>query len=72
MAASVCTALITRVLRVAARPGRATGRLRAETMPEVTVADRPSGEPIATTGWPTCRLAELPSARGREPGDRRP
>ena len=31
------------------------------------MADRPSGEPMATTGWPTCRSAELPSAAGVRP-----
>ena len=36
-------------------------------MPEVTVPDRPSGEPTATTVWPTTRLAELPSVAGVQP-----
>ena len=36
-----------------------TGRLRAETMPVVTVFDRPRGAPIAMTGAPTSRFAEL-------------
>ena len=53
IAASVCTALITVScdwLRLDwSSEAVRTGRLRAETMPEVTVADRPSGEPIATT-----------------------
>ena len=36
-----------------------TGRLRAETMPVVTVFDRPSGAPIAMTGAPTLRFADV-------------
>ena len=35
-----------------------TGRLSAETMPVVTVFDKPSGAPIAMTGAPTCRLCD--------------
>ena len=35
-----------------------TGRLSAETMPVVTVFDRPRGAPIAMTGAPTSRFAE--------------
>src|SRR5215469_740463 len=33
-------------------------------MPEVMVPVSPSGEPAATTGWPTTSLAEFPSAIG--------
>src|SRR5699024_11280573 len=40
-----------------------TGRLTAETIPEVTVALRPSGEPTATTSWPTCKDLELPNSK---------
>src|SRR6476469_9399019 len=70
MAASVCTALITVSCdcpAASASPEVRTGRFRAETMPDVTVAERPSGEPIATTGWPTARSAELPSVAGVRP-----
>ena len=38
-----------------------TGRLSAETIPEVTVLARPSGEPIAITGSPTLTFAESPT-----------
>ena len=44
-----------------------TGRFNADTMPEVTVADRPSGEPTATTPCPTCRSAEVPRVAGVSP-----
>ena len=38
------------LLWVLLRPSEvATGRFSADTMPEVTVADRPSGDPTATT-----------------------
>ena len=30
-------------------------------MPDVTVPDKPSGAPIATTGWPTCTDDDEPS-----------
>ena len=36
-----------------------TGRLSADTMPVVTVFDRPSGAPMAMTGAPTWRFCEL-------------
>ena len=36
-------------------------------MPVVTVPSRPSGEPIATTSWPTRRLPEEPSVIGVRP-----
>ena len=39
-------------------------RPRAETTPEVSVPERPKGEPIAIAGWPTRRLEELPSDSG--------
>ncbi|CCB75266.1 protein of unknown function [Streptantibioticus cattleyicolor NRRL 8057 = DSM 46488] len=41
--------------------GTVTSRLSAETTPLVTVPESPSGEPMATTGSPTARPAELPS-----------
>src|SRR5664279_1043134 len=44
-----------------------TGRLRAETMPEVTVADRPSGDPTATTPCPIFRSADVPRVAGVSP-----
>src|ERR1700753_1823672 len=44
-----------------------TGRLSALTIPVVTVPDRPSGEPTAITGWPTCRLADDPMLIGVRP-----
>src|ERR1700761_3896612 len=44
-----------------------TGRFSALTMPVVTVPDRPSGDPIATTGWPTFRSDEEPSEIGGSP-----
>ena len=70
IAASVCTALITvswLAPEVCSEDEVRTGRFRAETMPEVTVADSPSGQPMATTGWPTDRSAELPSTAGVRP-----
>ena len=45
----------------AARSPAVTGRFLALTMPLVTVPDRPSGEPMASTGSPTTTLSELPS-----------
>ena len=39
-----------------------TGRFSALTMPEVTVASRPNGEPIATTFSPTADLVRLADA----------
>src|SRR5664279_3560517 len=36
-------------------------------MPEVTVPDRPSGEPTATTGSPTANPAERPNVTGLTP-----
>ncbi len=44
-----------------------TGRSSALTMPLVTVASRPSGEPIATTPWPTARSLDLPMSAGVRP-----
>ena len=41
-----------------------TGRLRALTMPVVTVPARPSGLPTAMTGSPTARSSESPTAIG--------
>ena len=37
-----------------------TGRLSAETIPVVTVLDRPRGAPIAMTGAPTVRCEDEP------------
>ena len=39
------------------------------TMPLVTVASRPNGEPIATTSSPTSRASESPISAGGQPGD---
>ncbi|SKY66136.1 Uncharacterised protein [Mycobacteroides abscessus subsp. abscessus] len=36
-------------------------------MPVVTVPSRPSGDPIATTDWPTTKFAEEPNAIGVRP-----
>ena len=36
-------------------------------MPVVTVPSRPSGEPIATTSWPTRRLPDEPRVMGVSP-----
>ena len=44
-----------------------TGRSSALTMPLVTVASRPKGEPMATTPSPTPRLADLPMVAGVRP-----
>ena len=44
-----------------------TGRLRALTMPLVTVESRPNGEPIATTPSPTFRSVDLPMVAGVRP-----
>ena len=41
-----------------------TGRLRALTMPVVTVPARPSGLPTAMTGSPTAIVSESPMATG--------
>ncbi len=41
-----------------------TGRFRALTMPVVTVAFRPNGEPTATTAWPTLSSPDLPRDAG--------
>ena len=49
IAASVCIASINDSTPFAPV---VTGRLRAETIPVVTVPDNPSGEPKATTGSP--------------------
>ena len=66
IAASVWMASST-VFWFRASPPAATGRFRALMMPVVTVPSSPSGEPIATTSWPTCRLAEEPSVIGVRP-----
>src|SRR6202453_5429155 len=44
-----------------------TGRFRLLTIPVVTVPARPSGDPIATTDWPTCRSDEEPMEMGVSP-----
>ena len=66
IAASVWMASST-VFWLPASPAVDTGRLSALTMPVVTVPSRPSGEPIATTSWPTRRLAEDPRVIGVRP-----
>jgi hypothetical protein len=44
-------------------PSSSLSELRslADTMPLVTVERRPSGLPMATTGWPTCTWRSSPS-----------
>ena len=59
MAASVWMAGYVVELPLSSRP-TLTGRSSALTMPLVTVASRPNGEPTATTCWPTSRLSDLP------------
>ena len=44
-----------------------TGRFSELTIPVVTVPSRPSGEPTATTFWPTRRSADRPTAIGVRP-----
>ena len=66
IAASVWMASCT-VFWLLASPLAATGRLSALTMPVVTVPSSPSGDPMATTGWPTRRSAEEPSVMGVRP-----
>ncbi len=61
MAASVCTAETSSAWPPLS-PGTWTVRSSALTMPEVTVLDRPSGAPSATTGWPTRTVSDDPSA----------
>jgi hypothetical protein len=63
MAASVWIASMTSSATPGAPPA-STGRFSADTMPLVTVPARPSGEPTATTGSPTARSVESPSAAG--------
>ncbi len=62
MAASVCTALM--YDESSAVDPVVTGRLRALTMPDVTVEVSPSGEPKATTPSPTRSCARAPRAAG--------
>ena len=64
MAASVWMALSTAAPSPGAPLPADTGRFLALTMPVVTVPLRPSGEPMATTVWPTCRSSEEPSLTG--------
>src|SRR6478672_2369109 len=67
IAASVCTALM---YDEASDPVSlvVTGRLRALTMPEVTVEDSPSGEPNATTWSPTRSRVAVPRLAGGSEG----
>lgn len=44
-----------------------TVRPTAETMPWVTLLDRPSGEPIASTMCPTSTFDESPNVAGFRP-----
>src|SRR4051812_1036091 len=75
MAASVWIALMTVARLLLFEPPNGscdwsdvrTGRFSAETMPDVTVPDNPSGDPIARTGSPTRTLAELPNAAALRP-----
>ena len=55
IAASVWIASNTAVLVAAVLSPVSTGRAVLLTMPEVTVFDRPSGAPTATTVCPTCK-----------------
>ena len=68
IAASVWMASST-VFWFCASPPAATGRFSALMMPVVTVPSSPSGEPIATTSWPTRRFAEEPNVTGVSPDD---
>ena len=66
IAASVWIASNT-VFWLLASPPAETGRFNALMMPVVTVPSRPSGDPIATTPWPTRKLAEEPRLIGVRP-----
>ena len=44
-----------------------TGRFRALTMPVVTVASSPNGDPMATTAWPTWSESDDPMVTGVRP-----
>ncbi len=46
-------------------PGTRTYRLSALTIPVVTVLVSPSGDPSATTGWPTWSESDSPRVMGR-------
>ena len=48
-----------------------TGRFTALMMPLVTVSARPSGEPKAMTGSPTCDAGRVAQASGRQVADMR-
>ena len=61
--ASVCTAPMSRAV-TPLPAGTSTVRSSAATMPAVTVLDRPSGAPSATTGCPTRTSSELPRGIG--------
>ena len=62
IAASVWMASASSALWDVPPPGTSTVRASALTMPLVTLLDSPSGAPTTTTGWPTWRSAEDPSA----------
>ena len=61
IAASVCTAPTSSAWPPLS-PGTWTVRSSALTMPDVTVPERPSGAPSATTGWPTWTVSDEPIA----------
>ena len=52
--------LLARTVVPPAPTGARTSRFRALTTPDVTVPDRPSGAPMATTCWPTRRPESSP------------
>ena len=58
------TASLAAAPRVVSEEPVDTGRLRALTIPVVTVPARPSGLPTAMTGWPTTRASESPMLTG--------
>ncbi len=64
IAASVWMALNSGLRPPPASAGTSTVRFNALTMPVVTVPDKPSGEPMATTGSPTTRSRDWPSTAG--------
>ena len=72
IAAEVCTMLVMRGARaVAVRRRSLTVRPVAETMPWVTLDESPSGEPMASTIWPTSTSSEPPNTAGRSPAGAR-
>jgi len=64
MAASVWMALMK---DVSVADPAVTARLRAETMPDVTVPSSPRGAPTATTGSPTITESESASGSASRP-----